>query len=776
MAYWLATTDDQLRWSTITRFDPRYWTIDFPRPMMASATTIGTDGLTLLLGFATKQDLAGLIWWSADSYSHALHAYETSRDYRGVALSFRWESSGRVMPLDAVNGPTLTVEGRDASGAARTWYVRLWNYAVGTPTDAVITLDFDALDGGFLLPGEADPVYAGDIDRLFISLVSDVYAGGDASPISTAPVSGRVTLSAIRSLGRSAMLEIGDAQLPPHKRRMAGGYDDVYNLTPERVVQNIQALGYRGPVDHYVGMSHYPNLVWESSESRFVAGGGSFPICPPAQEWHLSFFRHLRDHGLGVILSLSYELFDALCPQSWKQRSHDGAPALTGWSPPSTLLSPTNSAAMDFLKITFQTFASDARAMGVDVQMQIGEPWWWVSLDAAQKPCFYDASTTALYLAETGLTAPVITSATLTPTPAQLAYCTWAGAKLASSTLALRTAVKTSSPGIDVLLLVYTPQILGSGQAVLLPANIPTGWAYPAFDALQLEDYDFVLRGDTASHDAAIALVQARLGYPDSVTDYYAGFILSRDSAAQWFDIDRFAARAHFARDIYIWAYPQVVRDGFITFDAEDDMPVFHDELFPLAIGLRASGGPEFSTVVTQTVSGHEHRNIQWAQARRRYDAAPGVRSEADVHLLLRFFEARQGRAFAFRYRDPLDNSSALPGEPQSAQDQSLGTGDGVRTQFPLLKTYGSAQRRITRPIAGSVLVAVGGVVQTSGWSLSDFGVVSFVSPPAANAVITAGYQFDVPVRFENDALEMSLASHRAGELASVPLIEVREG
>ncbi len=776
MAYWLATADDQLRWSTIQRFDPRYWTIDFPRPMMASCTTVGTDGLTLLLSFATKQDLAGLIWWTKDSYSHPLHAYETARDYRGTTLSFRWESSGRVMPLDAVNGPTLTVEGRDASGSPRIWYVRLWNYAVGTATDAVITLDFEKLDGGFLLPGEADPVFAGDIDRLFISLVSDAYAGGDSTPIDAAPVSGRVTLSAMRVTGRSSMLESGDAAVPPHHRRMAGGYDDVYNLTPERVVQSIQALGYRSFVDHYVGMSHYPNLVWDGAEARFVASGGSFPIIPPAQEWHLSFFRHLRDVGLGVIVSLSYELFDALCPQSWKQRSHDGAPALTGWLPPSTLLSPTNSAAMQFLITTFQTFASDARAIGVDVKMQIGEPWWWTSLDTNQKPCFYDASTTALYASETGQAPQVITSAAITPTLDQLAYCTWAGAKLAASTLALRNAVKASSPGIEVLLLVYTPQILGSGAAVLLPANIPLGWAAPAFDGLQLEDYDFVLRSDTAAHDDAIALAQARLGYADSVTDYYSGFILSREAAAQWYDIDRFATRARFARDVYIWAYPQVVRDGFVTFDTEDDMPAFHDELFPLAIGLRASGGPQFSTTVTETVSGHEHRNIAWAQARRRYDAAPGVRSEVDVMTVLRFFEARQGRAFAFRYRDPLDHSSAPFDETPTAQDQTLGTGDGVRTQLPLLKHYGDAQRHITRPVSGSVMVAVNGTLQSNGWSLSDFGVVSFAVPPPLGALVSAGFHFDVPVRFEEDALEISLASYRAGELRSLPLVEVREG
>jgi uncharacterized protein (TIGR02217 family) len=776
MAYWLANTQDQLRWSTIARFDPRYWTIDFPRPMMASCTTFKNDSITLLLSFATRQDLAGLIWWSRDPYSHPLLTYEEARDYRGVKLDFRWESTGRVMSLDAVNGPTLTLEGRDANGAPRTWYVLLWNYAVGTAHDATVTLDFDALQGGFLLPGEADPVYTGDIDRLFISLVSDANVSGDATPIAPEPVIGRVTLNNIRCTGRNSLLEIGDTQVPPHRLRIAGGYDDVYNLTPERVVRAIHALGYRGFVDHYVGMSHYPDIIWDASEGRFVAKGGAYPVSPPALEWHISFYKHLKDFGLGVILALSYELFNSLCPQSWKQRAYDGTPALTGWSPPSTLLSPTHADAQDFLKVTAQSFAANARAIGVDAKMQIGEPWWWSGLDAARKPCFYDASTTAIYTSETGLVAPIITSATVPPTVTQLAYCTWLGGKLAASTIALRNHIRTRAPGMEVLLLVYTPQILDGGKDVLLPANIPVGWAFPAFDGLQLEDYDFVIRGDTASHDAAANLMRTRLNYPDSITDYYAGFILFREAAAQWFEIDRFATRAIFARDIFVWAYPQVVRDGFTFFDTEDDMPGFHDELFPLAIGLRANGGPVFSTIITESSSGHEHRNIQWAQARRRYDAAPGVRSEADVAKLLRFFEARQGRAFAFRYRDPLDNSSAIFGETPTAQDQPLGTGDGVRTQFPLVKHYGDAQRRITRPVVASLLVAVNGITQSTGWSLADSGVLSFAMPPAAGDSVTAGFHFDVTVRFEDDALDISLSSYRAGELRSVPLVEVREG
>ena len=171
----------------IKRFDPRFWTVDFPRPMMAAVTTTAADALRVDAVFYQANDLAGLIWAAEDRHDHPLLGYETSRDFRDCVLRFRWRSGG-LKPLDAVNGPTLTIEGRDATGDARSWYVRLWNYAVGGPQDAEIAIDFNALDGGFLLPTEADPVWAGDIDRMFVSLVPPGYTGADA--VLTTPAGG----------------------------------------------------------------------------------------------------------------------------------------------------------------------------------------------------------------------------------------------------------------------------------------------------------------------------------------------------------------------------------------------------------------------------------------------------------------------------------------------------------------------------------------------------------------------------------------------------------
>jgi uncharacterized protein (TIGR02217 family) len=205
----------------------------------------------------------------------------------------------------------------------------------------------------------------------------------------------------------------------------------------------------------------------------------------------------------------------------------------------------------------------------------------------------------------------------------------------------------------------------------------------------------------------------------------------------------------------------------------------FHDLLFPLALGFEAAGGPEFSTQVALLASGHEQRNQNWAQARLSYDAGLGVRSEEDLALLLAFFRGRRGQAFAFRFRDPMDWTSAAVGAAVTPFDQLLGIGDGLRTGFGLVKSYGppgdAEERRITRPVDGTVRVAVAGTERVGGWTLGAGGQVVLEEAPAPGAEVRAGFVFDVPVRFATDRLDISISGWRAGAALSVPLVEVRE-
>jgi hypothetical protein len=328
MAFWLARDQRAQESTFMQRFDPRFWTVNFPRPAMASVVTTGPDALRVDVELHNAGELVGLIWESADTLDHPLLAYETDRDYRFTTLSFRWESDG-IIALDQVNGPTLTIEGRDAAGLPRVWYVRLWNYAVGTPTDARITLPFSTLESGFGLPGEL--IFAGDIDRMFISLVAPDFIAESTAPLA-ARFNGSVAMSEIRADGSRAVIALGDVLLPPHGERMATAYDDAYNQTPARLMRAVTGLGYREDIVHYVGMSHFMRLARQTDGSLRAAASGA--LCTPASAWHANFLALAQEGGFTVIASLSYELFDSYCPEIWKQRTASGAPALTGWVPP----------------------------------------------------------------------------------------------------------------------------------------------------------------------------------------------------------------------------------------------------------------------------------------------------------------------------------------------------------------------------------------------------------------------------------------------------------
>jgi uncharacterized protein (TIGR02217 family) len=206
----------------------------------------------------------------------------------------------------------------------------------------------------------------------------------------------------------------------------------------------------------------------------------------------------------------------------------------------------------------------------------------------------------------------------------------------------------------------------------------------------------------------------------------------------------------------------------------------FHDVRFPDDISRGARGGPERRTQIVELASGDEERNASWADSRRRYDAAYGIRRADDLAAVIAFFEARHGRLHGFRWKDWGDFKSALPSTPVTAIDQALGVGDGTTRSFQLVKRYASGAqswtRTIVKPVAGTVRVALGGLEPSgTSWSVSHAtGVVTFDVAPAAGVVVTAGFEFDVPVRFDTDRLDVTWDLDRLGSIASIPLVEVR--
>jgi len=207
----------------------------------------------------------------------------------------------------------------------------------------------------------------------------------------------------------------------------------------------------------------------------------------------------------------------------------------------------------------------------------------------------------------------------------------------------------------------------------------------------------------------------------------------------------------------------------------------FHDVRFPASLSFGSVGGPERRTEIVTLANGFEERNTPWAHSRRRYDAGVGLRSLDDVEALIAFFEARRGQLFGFRWKDWADYKSCAASRPVGPEDQLIGHGDGVTRGFVLAKTYVSGGQSYVRPIAkpvlGTVRVALAGDPKVEGvdWSVDPAtGLISFSDPPDIGVPVTAGFEFDVPVRFDTDRIQTSVASFQAGDVPSVPVVEVR--
>ena len=193
----------------------------------------------------------------------------------------------------------------------------------------------------------------------------------------------------------------------------------------------------------------------------------------------------------------------------------------------------------------------------------------------------------------------------------------------------------------------------------------------------------------------------------------------------------------------------------------------FHEVRLPARLAFGSTGGVERRTEVVTLASGHERRSTPWMHGRRRWLIGGGVRSLEDLAELTAFFEARRGRLYGFRFRDFAD---------WRAMDEPIGVGDGVRTMFPLSKGYGDYRREISKPVAAGVTVKVAGAPLGAGAFAVDAatGMVTLGVAPMEGAAVTASFEFDVPVRFDSDRLDVTLESFEAGRVVAAPLVEVR--
>jgi uncharacterized protein (TIGR02217 family) len=205
---------------------------------------------------------------------------------------------------------------------------------------------------------------------------------------------------------------------------------------------------------------------------------------------------------------------------------------------------------------------------------------------------------------------------------------------------------------------------------------------------------------------------------------------------------------------------------------------------FPEDISATSIFGPGYSTSVVTANSGAERRNQAWSYPRHRGDVAYGIKTLARLENLLSFFHVVAGKAIGFRYKDWGDFKSCGRDGTIAATDCTIGTGTGALAAFQLIKTYTQGSytrsRKILKPIASTVLIAVAGTTKTvtTHYTLdAATGIVTFTGGnlPTAGQAVTAGFEFDVPCRFDTDYLPVNLEHYKAGSV-QVPLIELKYG
>ncbi|WP_169447604.1 chitobiase/beta-hexosaminidase C-terminal domain-containing protein [Paenibacillus daejeonensis] len=573
------------------KLQPKYLINNFSFDMMAATVTEGHDVVTTG-NFRTTHDLSGLSWETEDLHSHADFKYPTNPDFSNVQLSYTYQLSGDVPDMNAGQAPALTIETLDGG----IHYVRLWNYVVNRPVD-----DWEAgskqVYPANRTPGEAtgkrgqvvlsfNNLYAGwqpyvydnsgrwvsnpdwvkipvhNIKRIVWPFVSQSY---DAStPKKFLPGSNRFEIRMSNwTVTGDTFLRSEPSSHRKHNVRMTDDYDDIYHLTPERVVSEYIKLGYSGSVNMYVGASHFYDKQGIDGTMTLI---DEEPFNDAFTQWYSNYIKRLKTHHFTLIHSISMENVDA--PASWWQRSWDGTPATSGWMPTPHFLSFTHSEVQAYYKKYTLGLAQMSVDHGLKPVVQLGEPWWWfMEGTTGQPPTFYDEATKALYKKEKGKDMHVFKSShDSIEEHEDLIH--WLQDKNGDFALMLRDALKQAYPQAEFTVLFFTPSVIDKDRVphMMSIVNFPQKqWAYPNLDFFMLEDYDYLIDDQMEKHAESLRFVQAQLGYPEKRIHYFAGFVPEQDQRWIWNNINRAINNGFNQRfqEVYVWAYAQIKRDSW---------------------------------------------------------------------------------------------------------------------------------------------------------------------------------------------------------------------
>ncbi|MBP4918342.1 phage capsid protein [Acinetobacter baumannii] len=569
----------------IDRFSPIYWRIDGPQTMSFAITNYG-NGFEASFRSRMTNDLVGISWDSYDTKDHKLLAYETKYSYAGVVWDFDIELSASMPVLNNPSlTPTLTVYYHD-NGVDKIAYIVLFNYA-NNPSSrtAHIHINWDTVKAGF---SATDSFPVTNIQRISFSGFTSHYNGQSATPLSQ-PEDGYIRITNSVVTGTNAKLNLSRVVVPQHNYGICTSYDDHYDLNPQRLVNNMVALGYQGLVNHYCGMSHYPEMTWKSDINKWqipdtlVTGEAVVNAC--TRKWHEKYAQALHNANMQPIFGVSFEMYSLGANEFWAQRDWNSNLGKTGYQPPSYFFSLSDQNALAYLHKVFIEFADTMVAGGCNVNIQIGEPWWWYNTDT-NLPCVYDYPTKLAFNADTGLYAPdlgtIYEAMNKTGTPYD-EFKTWLRNKLGQTCQNIRAAIKAKYANAQVCPLIFFPSIRSPIQTLATYINYPSQhYSYPNFDYIMTEAYDWLLEAKLdLAHQAVSQIPTQDLGYPANKVAYLSGFVPDASIAYIYgFALNQPYRTPSWRRIFgdmknnvslglmkqFIWAYPQVMFDS-ITID-----------------------------------------------------------------------------------------------------------------------------------------------------------------------------------------------------------------
>lgn len=190
---------------------------------------------------------------------------------------------------------------------------------------------------------------------------------------------------------------------------------------------------------------------------------------------------------------------------------------------------------------------------------------------------------------------------------------------------------------------------------------------------------------------------------------------------------------------------------------------------FPESIAFNSSSILEFNTTIIKAKNGYEQRNINWNSNKMKFNIINGIKTKTELDELITFFRNVKGAGYGFRFKDFTDYQT---------ENQYIGVGNGETKEFQLIKAYRVSDnivyyRKITKPVISTVRVFINDI-ESKDFNIDlTTGLITLNTVPEVNTSIKANFEFDVPVRFENDIMEITMNSINSGNVKEIILTEI---